>query len=137
MALDKLLNDPVTATQQTLEKIFSDDYDFTIPPYQRPYEWAETDALTLLADVSKACTAAYDAHRQETYFLGSIVLIKKPEIPACEIVDGQLRITTLTILLAAMKDLDRIRTGAARRTETASAGLPIKRPFRAVRLKIA
>ncbi len=39
------------------------------------------------------------------YFLGSIVLIKKEGSPEAEIVDGQQRLTTLTMLLAALRQL--------------------------------
>ena len=37
------------------------------------------------------------------YFLGSIVLIKKETLPESDVVDGQQRLTTLTILLAAIR----------------------------------
>ena len=30
---------PIEATEQELQRIFSDDYLFEIPPYQRPYAW--------------------------------------------------------------------------------------------------
>jgi uncharacterized protein with ParB-like and HNH nuclease domain len=39
------------------------------------------------------------------YFLGSIVLIKPPGSPLATIVDGQQRLTTLTILLGVLRDL--------------------------------
>ena len=37
------------------------------------------------------------------YFLGSIVLIKEEPRPEADVVDGQQRLTTLTILLAAIR----------------------------------
>jgi hypothetical protein len=39
------------------------------------------------------------------YFLGSIVLIKTPNDPLSKVVDGQQRLTTLTILLGILRDL--------------------------------
>src|SRR5690606_18805441 len=39
---------------------------------------------------------------EETYFLGSIVLIKEEGKPHAEVIDGQQRLTTLTILLAVL-----------------------------------
>ena len=39
------------------------------------------------------------------YFLGSIVLIKSPNDPLSKVIDGQQRLTTLTILLSALRDL--------------------------------
>lgn len=38
----------------------------------------------------------------EDYFLGSIVLIKEDNVPLAQVVDGQQRLTTLTILLAVV-----------------------------------
>ena len=38
----------------------------------------------------------------EDYFLGSIVLIKNENMPLAEVIDGQQRLTTLTILLAVV-----------------------------------
>jgi hypothetical protein len=39
------------------------------------------------------------------YFLGSIVLIKSPNDPQSKVIDGQQRLTTLTILLSVLRDL--------------------------------
>ena len=33
------MKQPIEATEQELKRIFSDDYLFEIPPYQRPYAW--------------------------------------------------------------------------------------------------
>jgi len=38
------LSHTLTAKEQSLAKIFSDDYVFTIPGYQRPYAWGEEQA---------------------------------------------------------------------------------------------
>ena len=97
--------EPINAAQQTLARIFSDDYAFTIPPYQRPYAWEETQARELFTDIETALDEALSTREPITYFLGSIVLIKKPGAPNAQIVDGQQRLTTLTILLAVLRDL--------------------------------
>jgi uncharacterized protein with ParB-like and HNH nuclease domain len=97
--------EPINAAQQSLGKIFSDDYAFTIPPYQRPYAWEETQARELLDDIEAALGDALSTKDSITYFLGSIVLIKKPGAPNARVVDGQQRLTTLTILLAVLRDL--------------------------------
>lgn len=41
----------------------------------------------------------------DPYFLGSIVLIKDEDAPEAKVVDGQQRLATLTILLAALREL--------------------------------
>lgn len=84
-----------------LHKVFSSDYDFKIPDYQRPYAWQEEQAAQLLLDLQEALDRGAD----EPYFLGSIVLVKDGGAPRAEVIDGQQRLTTLTILLSVLRDL--------------------------------
>lgn len=77
------------------------DYKFVIPEYQRPYAWGVEETLQLLSDLS----GALDRDTTEPYFLGSIVLVKSPHSPLAEVIDGQQRITTLTLLLAVLRDV--------------------------------
>lgn len=94
----------LTAKEQSLAKIFSDDYVFTIPSYQRPYAWGRDQAQELLDDLLGAMAAA-PTHLSDAapYFLGSIVLIKTEAGPDATVVDGQQRLTTLTLLLSAIR----------------------------------
>ena len=46
--------EPISAEQQSLVRIFSDAYAFSIPPYQRPYAWETTQAEELLNDITEA-----------------------------------------------------------------------------------
>jgi uncharacterized protein with ParB-like and HNH nuclease domain len=92
------------AHEQSLSKIFSDDYVFSIPGYQRPYSWTTEQAGELLFDLIDFISAnSGDIDSMPPYFLGSIVLIKKTDSPGAEVVDGQQRITTLTLLLSAIR----------------------------------
>lgn len=91
----------IEAGQKTLKDIFlSDTYRFEIPSYQRPYSWTTREARELLDDVVEAM-----GDGQDDYFLGSFVLVKQPNAKHAEVVDGQQRLTTLTILLAVLRDL--------------------------------
>lgn len=88
----------ISGAEYPLAKIFSSDFDYAIPSYQRPYAWTEVQAGDLFSDL-------YDffiKEKDDTYFLGSIVLIKDEGKPHAEVIDGQQRLTTLTILLAAL-----------------------------------
>lgn len=87
----------ISAHEFALKDIFSKDFDFNIPPYQRPYAWTWENACDLFDDVVGFCN---DQGQQENYFLGSLVLIKKESSPLSTVIDGQQRLTTLTILLA-------------------------------------
>ncbi|MFD6106959.1 DUF262 domain-containing protein, partial [Nocardia salmonicida] len=90
-------------------KIFSSDYEFTIPDYQRPYAWGKEQALQLLDDLEGSLARDTD----EPYFLGSIVLVKVGSDARAEVIDGQQRLTTLSILFAVLRDLtDNSKLGA-------------------------
>jgi len=88
----------ISGAEYPLAKIFSSDFDYVIPSYQRPYAWTEVQAGELFADLHDF----FSKEKDETYFLGSIVLIKEEGKPLAEVIDGQQRLTTLTILLAAL-----------------------------------
>ncbi|MDN6199427.1 DUF262 domain-containing protein [Corynebacterium flavescens] len=79
----------------------SGDFEFVIPEYQRPYAWGAEESLQLLSDLF----GALDRDTDEPYFLGSIVLVKSPNDPRSEVIDGQQRITTLTLILSLLRDL--------------------------------
>lgn len=91
------MGNQITGKEYQLAKIFSADFDFHIPPYQRPYAWTETEAAELFDDLY----LSYN-NQTENYFLGSIVLIKEENNPYADVIDGQQRLTTLNILLAAL-----------------------------------
>ncbi|MDA3671200.1 DUF4357 domain-containing protein [Burkholderia cenocepacia] len=94
----------LTAKEQTLQKIFSDEYVFTIPGYQRPYSWGNDQAQELLDDLLSALEVSPEQLGDcVPYFLGSIVLIKSETSPDATVVDGQQRLTTLTLLLSAIR----------------------------------
>ena len=89
------------ASELSLAKVLSGDYSFTIPTYQRPYAWKTDQTLQLLDDVEGSLTRGAD----ETYFLGSIVLVQQEGPNAFDVIDGQQRLTTLTILLSVLRSL--------------------------------
>jgi hypothetical protein len=91
-------------TQQCeIKKIFSDEYVFNIPVYQRPYTWTPNEAEMLLEDLINAMgESTEDLEDVPPYFLGSLVLAKDDK-PDADVIDGQQRLTTITILLAALR----------------------------------
>lgn len=87
-----------------IDKIFSRDFVFRIPLYQRPYAWKQEQAEELLDDLLGFLgTGTEPIEELNPYFLGSIVVIKEDHRPDAEVVDGQQRLTTLTILLSAIR----------------------------------
>lgn len=79
-------------------KIFSSDYFFKIPYYQRPFAWDEDNFNNLVDDL-------VSAKGEQQYFLGTLVLHKKDDKGNYDVVDGQQRLTSLLILTACLRDL--------------------------------
>jgi len=90
----------IEAAHKRIMDVFSESYAFTIPAYQRPYAWETEQVEELLTDLEEA-----KAQAEDFYFLGSIVLVKTPGDSPAEVVDGQQRLTTLTILFSVIRDL--------------------------------
>lgn len=88
----------ITGAEYPLSKIFSSDFDYVIPAYQRPYAWTTDQASELFDDLYDF----FDEEPNDSYFLGSIVLIKDETKPYAEVIDGQQRLTTLTILFSVI-----------------------------------
>ncbi len=98
---DDSVVDQISARELPLYKVFCSDFEFHIPNYQRPYAWKVEQASQLLVDL----TDALDRGDDEPYFLGSVVLVQVEGAVRAEVIDGQQRLTTLTILLAILRDL--------------------------------
>ncbi|MEQ4300422.1 DUF262 domain-containing HNH endonuclease family protein [Plantactinospora sp. B6F1] len=79
-----------------LAKLFSQDFFFRIPEYQRPFMWDDEDFTNLIDDLT-------GAKWDEPYFLGTLVLHKQ-ESSDYDVVDGQQRLTALCILIACVRD---------------------------------
>lgn len=94
----------IHGAEHPLKVIFSDEFVFEIPSYQRPYSWTAEHAGELLDDL---LSALEEVNGGETapYFLGSIVLAKDQNKPESKVIDGQQRLTTLTILLSVLAEL--------------------------------
>ena len=89
-----------------LKHIFGDGFTFFIPRYQRPYAWSTEETEELLDDLWTAHVSDESpVHNKDPYFLGSIVLIKEEHQPTSEVIDGQQRLTTLTILMSVLRHL--------------------------------
>lgn len=94
----------IQATQKQLSEIFTlANYQFWIPEYQRPYAWNQDLAGEMLNDLLEVFPDEKES--ESDYFLGSIILVKKEGKPKAEVIDGQQRLTTLALLLAAIRHL--------------------------------
>lgn len=85
---------------------------YSIDYYQREYKWLEKQIRELVNDLSDKFLEEYQPSHPRTkvadyphYFLGSIIISKKDSISY--IVDGQQRLTSLTLLLIFLRNLQR------------------------------
>lgn len=95
----------IEATELQLFDIFNDSFRFQIPDYQRPYAWTTEQTSELLDDLLYAMGQAENVRDASPYFLGSIVIIKNDGKTESYVVDGQQRLTTLTILFCVLREL--------------------------------
>lgn len=72
---------------------------FKVPAYQRSFSWETEHVSALLNDINDAIR-----NKESEYFLGSIV-VTGPINQRYEVVDGQQRLTTVSLLIAAIKDI--------------------------------
>lgn len=87
---------------ESVKKILVDDEKFyQIPDYQRPYSWDKDNLSDLIEDL----TNAYSSNKTESYFCGSLVLVDNENDDRFDIIDGQQRTTTFTILACVFRDL--------------------------------
>ena len=94
----------IQGKEYPIQDILCEKFVFAIPRYQRPYAWKVEQVQTLLDDLLSAMgNLDDDSDDIDSYFMGSVVVVKEEDKPGAEVVDGQQRITTLTILLAAIR----------------------------------
>lgn len=93
-----------------MAKVFSSggDIHYVLPHFQREYAWGQQEWDTLLADIF----GVYEIYKDEDppeHFMGSLVVIndgtRAGTVPVFRLVDGQQRLTTISLLLCALHRL--------------------------------
>ena len=91
----------ITATEDTVKSLLSRSYRYIVPEYQRQYSWGEEQWQDFWRDLQSI-------EDERTHFLGSVVFVERDtdfdELNEFEIVDGQQRLTTISILLCAIRE---------------------------------
>ena len=92
------------AVHNPYSKIIGNAAQFVIPVFQRDYSWTEAQCEQLWRDVIRIANDSTD----RGHFLGSVVYISTEDISSSFtrwlLIDGQQRVTTLTLLAAALRD---------------------------------
>jgi uncharacterized protein with ParB-like and HNH nuclease domain len=73
-----------------------------VPRYQREYSWSKEQVRELWDDIVTNIKVTGDLSEHEEYFIGAIVLVGNDKSIEFQIVDGQQRLTTITILLSVL-----------------------------------
>lgn len=91
----------ITPNSLTLNQLFSSTNEqFVIPSYQRRYSWRERQVIELIEDIEFL-------ENSDTHLLGSIVCLTGHHtagLNRLELVDGQQRLTTISILLECLRE---------------------------------
>lgn len=67
---------------------------FVIPLYQRNFAWQEPEIKQLILDLYQSYQ-----RKQEAYFIGSLIVMKRDDGQKWEVIDGQQRLTVLSLIL--------------------------------------
>lgn len=86
-------------TEFSIKQLLSDDKVYVIPMYQRNYAWNEGEINQLVQDI-----VDYQQQSHERYYIGTLVVYQRNN-GDFEIIDGQQRFTTLSLLATYLKNL--------------------------------
>lgn len=93
------------ARPKTIRDILHTGDQYIIPLFQRNYSWQKTHWDRLRKDI----WALMEDGAKQMHFLGPLVCTQTAHfpgsVPAYQLIDGQQRLTTLTVLLAAVRDV--------------------------------
>lgn len=99
------------AAETNLLKLLQGSKVFLVPNFQRRYSWRKAEWEQLWDDLVRECRRTHDTEAQSLngHFLGSVVLHPAPGgasvLMKHLVVDGQQRLTTVLVLIAALRDV--------------------------------
>ena len=96
----------------SIHDLFQKERRYVVPLYQRAYVWNEEDQWQPLWDdierQAEGCLTSATSIPRRSHFLGAVVLnvqkIVGSAVARSEVIDGQQRLTTLQLFIAALRD---------------------------------
>lgn len=82
---------------KSIKEIFDGQHKYVVPLYQRNFAWRQEHIEQLLQDVYEA----YKKDKTGNYFIGSLIVLKRSN-GDFEVIDGQQRLTTLSLITKIM-----------------------------------
>ena len=111
--MSQKLKNKIEATDTSINKLLKDQ-KFTIDYFQREYRWQEKHIKLLIEDLTSTFLKSYkrDDKRHEVanyqnYYLGPVVFSTNTENGKKSIIDGQQRITSITLFLIYLNHLQK------------------------------
>jgi uncharacterized protein with ParB-like and HNH nuclease domain len=99
------------ANETKMQSLLDNARQYVIPMFQRPYSWETKHWEALWQDIAELCEESLPRN----HFMGSIVNLPSRSVPEgvtkYVLIDGQQRLTTILIFLAAIRDHARKQTG--------------------------
>ena len=94
--------------QLSIKQLLSGNDEYVIPMYQRNYAWEEGEITQLIQDVIDYLPREGD--KVGNYYMGSLVVHERPDskTPVFETIDGQQRLTTLSLLTSYLKNTNAV-----------------------------
>lgn len=92
----------IQPSSQTVDSILKEYEEIEIPLNQRGFEWGREQASDFWSDLMDAVE---DDNKK--VFLGTVVLGTKEGTNSCSVVDGQQRLTTISLLLIAIREVEK------------------------------
>ena len=91
-------------SQLSIKALLSGRDEYVIPMYQRNYAWEEGEITQLIQDVIDYLPE--DGDQARNYYIGTLVVYERPDskTPVFETIDGQQRLTTLSLLTSYLKN---------------------------------
>lgn len=93
--------------EKNIRSLLKSGCQFVIPRFQREYSWDKKNYQEFFEDMMSNLIVSNGKISDDQYFLGTMLFIgnfaEKPDKPI-EVVDGQQRLTTITILFSALSD---------------------------------
>lgn len=90
----------VSVAEKTIEDIFVGENGYVVPLYQREYAWTDHEVGRLLADIWES----YRKDPKRNYYIGTLVVKPEEATNDFQVIDGQQRLTTLSILYSLIGD---------------------------------
>ncbi|PXX47171.1 DUF262 domain-containing protein [Undibacterium pigrum] len=88
----------------TVRELLTDAKKYLVPMYQRNYAWEEGEINQLLQDVLDYQQKSQAEAKTKPYYIGTLVVFERSD-GSLEVIDGQQRFTTLTLIAMCLKRL--------------------------------